>query len=225
MGFLDRFFGKMEPAAATVVMGSESAPSSNSLQPDVVTSCGIFVPSNDVVATEAWARKLVSYARRVSTELQASRVETWPDNNFWVVAADVYEATWHVPVTNRFTLQQGWMREGSCSGKALLLLTDGTPLQAEFVGHFNFNEPCLNFTYENSNVDAWRTCAWGSNNFASWRDQPGRGYGRVTQAKRQEFWDGRWNYKGQDEKPPGLGTSLALKRFLETHKTQLPKYY
>lgn len=225
MGFFSRLFGTTAAVEAPGLEteSSYSKPGSDPERANAMPSMPL--PPYEVVATEPWAQKLVNYASRVSAELKQSHLQTWPGENFWVIAADVHEATWHVPVRNKFSLQQGWMREGSCYGKALLLLTDGRLLQAEFFGHFNFNEPCLSFTYEHSNADFWRTTTWGANNFASWRDKPGGGFGRTSGAQRQEFWDGRWNHRGIDEKPPGLGTSLALKRFLETHKTQLPKYY
>ncbi|WP_458117278.1 hypothetical protein [Arthrobacter sp. D2-10] len=226
MGFFDKLFGKSELAAGmpTSEPTGPSPQGADTPLPDDYAGLDGFDPSSAVVATEPWARKLVNYGNRVSKELKVSGVEPWPDSSFWVVAADVQEATWHVPVTNKFSLRKGWMREGLCSGKALLLLTNGRLVQSEFFGHFNFDEQHLSFKYEHSTVDLWRTSAWGANNFASWRDKPGS-FGRVPQASYQEYWDGRWNYRGIDDKPPGLGTSLALKRFLETHKTQLPKFY
>lgn len=215
MGIFERLFGKSQSGLEASQQSFEVTPDLQhqqqyvSPEPAAVAPSTKSAPQIEVIATEPWAKKLASYAGRVSRELKQSGVETWPQEDFWVIAADVYEATWHVPVTNSLALQRGWMREGQCNGKALLLRKDGKPFQAEFVGHFNFDDRHLEFTYEHSNVDLWRTSAWGANNFASWRDRPGS-YGRVPQAQRQEFWDGRWNYRGVDEKPPGLGTSLAL---------------
>lgn len=222
MGFLDWLRGTPQ------ITATESHPAAEQAQAplhEVGESLRRFDPSSPVRATEPWAQKLVTYGKRVNKELERAGVDGWPGHDFRLIAADVHEATWHVPVTNKFSQQQGWMREGLCSGSALLLLTSsGRLVKASFHGHFNFDEHHLSFEYENSDIDDWRTYSWGANNYASWRDK-GRSFPRFPQAKYQEFWDGRWNYRGIEEKPPGLGTSLALKRFSETRKTQLPKHY
>lgn len=183
-----------------------------------------LAPPEEVVATTPWARNIVSYARKVSQDLQHAQVPTWLDKGFWVISADVAEATWHVPVTNRWTRERGYFREGQTFGTALILFTNGSPANAEFYGHFNFDEEGRSYTLLNANVDSWGRNTWGSNNFASWRDGPGA-FGRVANAGHQEGFVGKWNHRWADERPLGLGTSLALKRFLESHRTQLPRYY
>lgn len=223
MGIFARLLGS--PAKPAVTTGIQPRPQKTVKDNRETPQSLPGLESLNVVGPLApWAKNLVAYANRVANELREARIPYWPKYDFWVIAADVEEATWHVPVRGKFALQAGWMREGLCSGRSLLLLSNGRLVAASFHGHFNFDEPCLSFKYESSLVDNWASYAWGANNIASWRNK-GRSFPRLPEAKYQEFWDGRWNHAQYESKPPGLGTSLALKRFLETGRTQLPKYY
>jgi hypothetical protein len=192
--------------------------------PKVEATKNKLFPPEVVVATNPWAQNIVRYARKVSYGLQQAQVPTWLDEGYWVISADVLEATWHVPVKNQWTLRRGYMREGLCSGTALVLFMNGSVARTEFFGHFYFEEEGRSYTFLDANVDSWGHNTWGANNFGSWRLGTG-GFGREAQATRQEGFNGMWNHKWADERPLGLGTSLALKRCSETHKTQLPRYY
>lgn len=224
MALLDWIRGKQKPASPAAEAKASLRPKLEPAKPMPQPSKANSAPSVETVATSDWAGRIVNYARKVSRELDQAHVPTWPDQNFWVIAADVEEATWHVPVTNKFARERGWMREGQCAGSALVLFTDGTLAHASFYGHFDFNQPALSFEVKDGNIESWNKHTWGSSNMASWRQGSGN-FGRVSGASRQESWIGQWNHKWAEDKPPGLGTSLALKKFLENRKTQFPRYY
>lgn len=170
-----------------------------------------------------WSRKIRSYGRRVARELAQANVTQWPGENFWVIAADVHEAMWYAPHDNIWAKSRGLLRDGSCEGTALLLFTDGTLVNAEFFGFFDFDEKFLKFSVKDTDIDSWSSRRWANENTGSWREGYGN-YGREPHARRQESFKGWWPHSKQ-EPPPGLGTSLALKTFLTTHSTALPRHY
>jgi hypothetical protein len=197
----------------------------------------------DAGGTEDWQRRLDAFGRKVARELTASGTPTWNTGagyhvrhagQFWLIDLDVYEAgRWYAAATSRRqALVPGFEAgmTGYVDGSALLLSTDGDVITAAFHGDPVLAKRWLTFENAITHADGLRTAAWSWGNSGRWRDKPGKdtwdtvhGHREAQDTMNAEF-AGRW--AGRDQhKPPGLGTSMALKKFLEKRETALPRYF
>ncbi len=197
----------------------------------------------DAGGTEDWQRKLDAYGRKVARELSASSTPTWNTGadyhvrnagQFWLIDLDVHEAArWYAAATvRRRSLVPGYEAgmTGFVDGSALLLSTDGDVITASCHGDPELTKRWLKFTEAVTHHSGLRTASWSWGNSGRWRDKPGKdtwdtihGHREPQDTLNAEF-AGRWAGRDQN-KPPGLGTSMALKKFLEKRETALPRYF
>ncbi|WP_410659594.1 hypothetical protein [Amycolatopsis sp. lyj-112] len=193
---------------------------------------------------EDWQRRLDAFGRRAARELSASGTPTWNTGagwsvrhtgQFWLVDLDVYEAAqWYELATvRRRALVPGFTpgMTGYIDGKALLLSIDGDIITASCHGNRVLSNRLLSFENATTHERGLRTAAWSWGNSGRWRDRPGKdswdslhGHREPQDTLNAEF-AGKWRPDRDQSKPPGLGTSMAIKKFLEKRETALPRFF
>jgi hypothetical protein len=192
---------------------------------------------------EDWQGRLDAFGRRTARELIASDTPTWNTGTdwsvrhagqFWLIDLDVEEAAqWYQTSTvRRKALVPGFTpgMTGYVDGTALLLSTDGDIITAACHGNRVLSKRWLNFENAVTHDSRLRSATWSRGNSGRWRDKPGKdtwvsfhGHREPENTMNAEF-AGRWANRDQS-KPPGLGTSVAIKKFLEKRETSLPRFF
>jgi len=189
-------------------------------------------------------RRLRKFAKRCAQELAHSPVPMWrsryPRNGadsyrdaFWVVSVDVDAADrcfWQLEHRkNRWVKRKEPEFGGAIRGDALILTRLGglfsTAVEMWFPPSGDHAEGNLDSLFHSPSDEHLEHSPWAGLNIGRWRLRPdSKVYGVVAATSCSEY-KSHYPPGAFSMDDPGKGSSIALSKFMKSHRTQWPRYF